>query len=160
MRRVYARLGALLGPDGALYAYSNNVYLVSDPVIMPIALTPAHAIYLRMGIRIAWGPDKTELVLPIECNPKDFPTHLDSLGEGLPHIVVVFTAWHGVPRHASNDLELTVASLECLGVSHDRLLELVDAVADEDPLAALRLLQVCKIYCFDHIMSSVPPPLL
>ena len=47
-----------------------------------------------------------------------------------------------VPRHANNDPEFIAASLESLGLRHDRLLDLAEAVADEDPFAALRLLQV------------------
>ncbi len=48
MRQVYARLGALLGPDGALYTYSDDVYLLSDPVSMSIALADAPAIYKKV----------------------------------------------------------------------------------------------------------------
>jgi len=44
LRPVYSRLDGLLGPDGALYAYSDDVYLVSDPVNMPNALEIAPAI--------------------------------------------------------------------------------------------------------------------
>jgi hypothetical protein len=45
MRPVYARLGALLGPDGVICAYSGDVYLVSDPAVnMSIALVFAPAI--------------------------------------------------------------------------------------------------------------------
>jgi hypothetical protein len=40
------------------------------------------------------------------------------------------------------------------------LLDLVEYVADEDPFASLRLLQVCGVQCFDHISSAVPPPLV
>jgi hypothetical protein len=49
MRHVYARLGAILGMDGALYAYSNDVNLVSDHINMYIALAVAHiyAIYAK-----------------------------------------------------------------------------------------------------------------
>ncbi len=72
MRPVYARLGALLGPNGALYAYSDDVYLVSDPVNMSSALIAAHAIYKRIGLRIGWGPGKTELVLPSDYDPQAF----------------------------------------------------------------------------------------
>jgi hypothetical protein len=44
MSPVYAKLGALLGPDVALYAYSDDIYLVFDPVNMSIALAVALAI--------------------------------------------------------------------------------------------------------------------
>jgi hypothetical protein len=41
MRLVYERLGALLGPNSALYAYSDDVYLVTDPDNISAALTAA-----------------------------------------------------------------------------------------------------------------------
>ncbi len=49
---VYARLQALLGPEGALYAYSDDVYLISDPIGMANALANAPMIYLKVGLRI------------------------------------------------------------------------------------------------------------
>ena len=52
---AYVRLSALLGPNGALYAYSDDVYLVSDPVNIFIALAIELAIYKRVGLRIGWG---------------------------------------------------------------------------------------------------------
>ena len=42
---VYVMLAALLGPDGALYAYPYDVYLVSDPVHMVTALLAAPSMY-------------------------------------------------------------------------------------------------------------------
>ena len=55
MRHVYARLGALLDADGAMYAYSNDVHLVSDPVNMIIALAATSEIYKKVGLRIGYG---------------------------------------------------------------------------------------------------------
>ncbi len=69
-----------------------------------------------------------------------FLLRLHVFEEGLPHIVTCFSACLGVPRHPANDPEFIVASLESLGVRHDRLLDLVDVVANENPFAALRLL--------------------
>jgi len=40
---------------------------------------------------------------------------------------------------------------------HDNLLELVGNVSEKDPFAALRLLQVCGINRFGHILGAVPP---
>ena len=59
MQPVYSRLGALLGPDGALYAYSDDVYLLADPINMYVALFAAPSIYKKVGLRIGWGPGKT-----------------------------------------------------------------------------------------------------
>ena len=56
MYPVYVKLGALLGPDGAVYAYSDDVYLVIDPVHMATALAAAPSIYRKIGLRIGQGP--------------------------------------------------------------------------------------------------------
>jgi hypothetical protein len=102
---VYARLGALLGPDGAMYAYSDDVYLVFDPVNMSIALVVAPTIYQRVGLSVGWEPGKTELILLHPCDPDTFLQQLEAYGEGLPHIVPGFSVCLGVPRHANNDPE-------------------------------------------------------
>jgi hypothetical protein len=52
MYPVYARLQVLLGHDGALYAYSDDVYLISDPIGMAKALATAPTIYMIAGLRI------------------------------------------------------------------------------------------------------------
>jgi hypothetical protein len=57
----------------------------------------------------------------------------------------------------TNDHAFIAASLDNLWVRNDRLLNLVDAVADEDPFAALRLLKVSGVQQFGHIISTVPP---
>ena len=51
MYPFYARLGALLGPDGALYAYPDDVYLLSDLASMATTLTTVPAIYKKVGLR-------------------------------------------------------------------------------------------------------------
>ncbi len=56
MQPVYSRLGALLGPDGALYAYYDDVYLIADPANMAVALSVAPTIYKKVGLRIGWAP--------------------------------------------------------------------------------------------------------
>ena len=72
MAPVYARIGSLLGPDGALYAYLDDVYLLADHVHMAIALIAAPSIYKRVGLRIGWGPGKTELILPSDVDSDSF----------------------------------------------------------------------------------------
>jgi hypothetical protein len=52
MQPVYSRLGVILGPEGALYAYSDDAYLLVDPVNMVVALSAAPAIYKKVGLRI------------------------------------------------------------------------------------------------------------
>ena len=52
MYPVYARLQALLGSKGALYAYSDDAYIISDPISMAKALDVASKIYRKVGLRI------------------------------------------------------------------------------------------------------------
>jgi hypothetical protein len=47
MKLVYSRLGELLGANGVLYSYSDDVYLVSDPISMAHTLSAALAWHLR-----------------------------------------------------------------------------------------------------------------
>ncbi len=134
----YSRLGALLGPEGALYAYSDDVYLLADPINMAVALSTASAIYKKVGLRIGWGPGKTELILPTDVHCETF---LSLLPEGCnPSVVSGFSACLGVPRHPLNDPEFISTSLARLGERHDRLLDLIEEIATEDPFASLRLL--------------------
>jgi len=51
MYTVYARLQALLGLDDALYAYSDDVYLLSDSIGMAKALAAAPTIDKKVGLR-------------------------------------------------------------------------------------------------------------
>ena len=46
-----------------------------------------------------------------------------------------------------------------MGANHDRLLDLTEEVVDEDPFAALRLLQTCCISRCGPVLSAAPPPL-
>ncbi len=64
MYPVYVMLHALPSHDGALYAYSRDVYLTSDPVSMANTLASAPGIYGKAGLTIGWGPGKTKLILP------------------------------------------------------------------------------------------------
>ncbi len=60
-----------------MYAYSDDVYLVSDPDNMFATLVAAPSIYRKVGLRIGWGPGKTELILPSHCDPNAFLQPLD-----------------------------------------------------------------------------------
>ena len=127
---------------------------------MSAALAAAPALYRKMGLRIGWDLGKMELILPSRCDSEAFLKRLDGYTEGLPHIVPGFSACLGVPRHAANDPEFNACFLESLGVRHARLMDLVDSVAAEDLFVDLRLLQVCGVQRFGHIISIAPPPLV
>jgi hypothetical protein len=158
MQPVYSRIGALLGPDGALYANSDDAYLVANPASMPVALSAAPTIYKKVGLRIGWGLGKTELIMLPDVDSQSFLLLLPQAC--LPSVVTRFSAYLGVPRHPSNDLEFISNSLALLGVRHDRLLDLIEHVAIKNPLASLRLLQVCGVNRIGHIISAVPPLLV
>ena len=76
-----------------------------------------------------------------------------------PQVVEGFKSCMGVPRHFDNDPDFINEALHKMGATHDRLLDLMEEVADEDPFAALRRLQTCGISRFGHVLSAVPSPL-
>ena len=55
----------------------REVYLTSDRDNMSPALAAAPALYCKVGLRIGWGPGKTELILPSHCDPKAFLQRFD-----------------------------------------------------------------------------------
>jgi len=61
MRPVYTRLASLLGTDGALYAYSDDVYSVFDPDNMSMSLAAAIVLYKKFGLQICGGQAKRSL---------------------------------------------------------------------------------------------------
>jgi len=127
------------------------------PVQVAGALTTALGIYANVGLSIGWGPKKTELVLPTDCDPEELPIPRNPRGKPLPDIVQGFKACLGVPRHPAKDVKCILEALQQVANRHDNLLELVGDVSEEDPFAALRLLQVCAVNRFGHILSAVPP---
>ncbi len=126
---------------------------------MATALQHAPGIFAKVGLRLGYGPGKTELILPKGCSRQDFPFPLDDPDVAAPQVVVGFKSCLGVPRHFENDPEFLHEALHAMGTAHDRLLDLTEEVADEDPFAALRILQTCDISRFGHVLSANPPPL-
>ena len=51
-------------------------------------------------------------------------------------------------------------ALRKLAARHDRLLYLDRDIAEDDPLTALRLLQVCGVNRFGHVIFAVPPAII
>ncbi len=128
---------------------------------MAEVLHQAPAIFGKVGLRIGYNPGKTELILPKECPREDFPYPLDNNPQvPAPQVVHGFQSCLGVPRHPTNDPEFISNSLQKIGEAHDRLLDLTEEVSDEDPFAALRLLQTCGIQRFGHVLSAIPPDLV
>ena len=157
VRPVYDALLVTLGPEGFLFSYADDIYIGGQPPNVASALTASIDLYRMIGLTLGWGPKKTELILPIDCNPDDLHLPRDTSGRPLPDVVSGFRACLGVPRHPTNDATFIANALGPLGDRHDALLDLVASVSDEDPFGALRLLQVCGVNRFGHVMSAVPP---
>ncbi len=87
MQPVYSRLGALLGPEGALYAYSDDVYLLAEQVNMAVALSAVPAIYKKVGLRLS-----SPLVLTIGLSSHFFLKHASRLLSPASLHVLVFLA--------------------------------------------------------------------
>ena len=126
---------------------------------MATSLQQAPGIFAKVGIRLGYGPGKTQLVLPKGCSRQDFPFPLDDPEVAAPQVVAGFKSCLRFPRHFDNDPEFLREALHAMGSSYNMLLDLTEEVADEDPFAALRLLQTCCIYIFGHVLGAVLPPL-
>jgi hypothetical protein len=141
----------LLALDGAQYAYSDDVYLLSCPI--GIAKGPAIALAIYKKMRLWIG--KTELILLFDYNPDTFLSHKEAFSGGMPHVVIGFTSCLGVPRHASNDPDIVTSSLVNIGVRHDRLLDLVEEVAGEDPFVGCNASGTSSVLYLHHLSTTL-----
>ncbi len=71
-----------------------------EPVLVALKLTTAPDICGDVGLSLGWGPTKTKLVLPTDCDPEGLLLSRKLRGEPLPDIVQGFKACLGVPRAA------------------------------------------------------------
>jgi hypothetical protein len=78
IRLVYVALLALLGPDGFLFSYANDVYMGRVPNLVAIAHSEAPILYAMVDLLLGWGPKKTKMVLPTDCKPDDLTLPQDS----------------------------------------------------------------------------------
>jgi hypothetical protein len=120
-------------------------------------LTKSHGVYGAASITLGRGPKKIELVLPTDCDPDDLLLPRNLRGEPHPDIVPGFKACLGVPRHPSVDGDFILKAMRQVAYRHWSLLELVADVSEEHPFAALRLLRVCGVSRFVHILVAVQP---
>jgi len=160
MEPVYAILRADAGEEGVLYTYCGESYLLAPVEKMAQVLHQAPNIFEKLSLRLGYGPGKTELILPHGCPKSSFPFPLNDPQVAAHQVVACFKACLGVPRHFTSDPAFTHSALHALGVAHDRLLDLREEIADEDPFTALRLLQTCGISRCGHVLSAVPPHLV
>ncbi len=77
---------------------------------------------------------------------------------------IVYTAWKPtlayIPRHRHMCVDFITKAMRKSAARHDRLLLLVRHIAEDAPLKALRLLQVCGVNRFGHVISTVPPAII
>ena len=157
MELVYERLRQATGEEGVVYTYSDDSYILAPKEQMAVVLEEAPGIFGKVGLRLGYGPGKTKLILPQECSKEEFPFPLDNPTAPNLQVVTGFKFCLGVPRHFSNDPVFLHDAMQKMGGAHDMLLDLTEEIADEDPFAALRLLQTCGISKFGHVLSVVTP---
>ena len=145
VRPVYDALLEILGPEGFLFSYANDVYTGGVPTKVALALSVASDLYAMDGLQLGWGPKKTKLVLPSGCDLDSLPLPRDPEGRSLQDIVIGFKACLSIPGHPKNEDSCIVAALEPVVKRHDSLVDLAVVVSKEDPFVALRLLQVCGV---------------
>jgi hypothetical protein len=66
----------------------------------------------------------------------------------------------GIQRHRGICIGFITKDMRKYVARHDRLLLLVKDIAEEAPLTAFRLLQVCGVNMFGHVISAVPPTII
>jgi hypothetical protein len=120
MEPVYARLRAAVGDEGVLYTYRDESYILAPMENMAEVVHQAPGIFGKVGLRIGYGPRKTEIVLPQSCPREVFPYPLDNPQVPAPHVVDGFRTCLGVPIHSQNDPEFLHNSLRSTGAAHDR----------------------------------------
>jgi hypothetical protein len=86
-----------MGEKGAL-AYCDDSCLVVEPDKMAEVLAQAPEIYGKVGLKIGYGPGKTELILPRGYKTRNFPYPLDDSAIPAPQVVLGFKVYLGVPR--------------------------------------------------------------
>ena len=96
---VFKALKSELGPNAMLVAYSDDVHLHGPPATVPTTISAAPALYKKIGLRIGWGPAKSELALPPGVDPKTLPLPQGNDDRILPRRVTGLEACLGIPRH-------------------------------------------------------------
>ena len=161
MAPVYRTLQDKLSPEGMLVAYSNDCYL-HGPLAKVAAtiINAAPPLYKKVGLRIGWEPEKSVLVLPPNVDPETLQLPRGDDGRIIPHVVEGLEACLGIPRHRNMCVDFIPKAMRKPAARLDRLLALVKNITEDAPLTALRLLQVCGVSKFGHVISIVPPAII
>ena len=59
VKPVYDALMIILGPEGFLFNFADDVYMGWAPVNVALALNVASGLYGMIGLSLGWGPRKT-----------------------------------------------------------------------------------------------------
>ncbi len=97
VKPVYDAILIILGPEGFLFSYVDDVYMGWVP-----GNVAASGLYAMIGLALSWGPRMTELKLPLGCDPDRLPLPRDGSGKPLPQVVSGFDACLGDPRQPAN----------------------------------------------------------
>jgi len=148
MAPIYMDIKNHLGREGLQIDFSDDVYLHGPPVRVAAAITAAPALYKKVRLRVSWGPAKSELALPpgVDAETLTLPRRED--GRILPHLVEGLEACIGIPRHRRLCSDFISKAMENHAARHDRFLQLVRDIAEDEPLTTLRILQVCGVNRF------------
>ena len=150
-----------LGQEGMLVAFLDDVYLHGPPVMnVAAAVSAAPSLYKNVGLRIGWGHAKSEMALPLNVDPDTLPFPRNDDGRVLPHLVQGLEACLGIPRHRQMCTDFINKTIRKPATRHGRLLNLVKDIAEDDPLTGLRLLHVCGVNRFGHVISAVLPAII
>ncbi len=103
MEPIYSMMRAAMGEQGALYVYCDDSYLVAELDKVAEVQAQATTIFGKVGLKIGYGPEKTELILPRGYDRDTFPYPLDDPEIPAPRVVVGFKACMGVPCHSCNE---------------------------------------------------------
>jgi len=68
MEPVYAKMRTVVGDEGVLYTYCDDSYMLAPADQMATTLQHALGIFVKVGLRLGYGPGKTELILQKGCS--------------------------------------------------------------------------------------------
>jgi len=84
-RPAYDVILAIMGPEGFLLSYADDVYLGGVPGNVALALAAVLSMYRMIGLLLGWGLRKTKLEFPHGCDPDNLPLPRDPpLGNPCP----------------------------------------------------------------------------
>ena len=141
-----------------LVAFSDDVYLLGPPPYVASTISATPILDNKARLRIGWGPTKSDIALPTDVDPYTLDLSRGEDGRILPHLVHGLDACLGIPRHMDMCMDFISRAMTKPDARHDRLLRLVMDIAEEAPLTALRLLHVCGVGMFGHLISAGPRP--